>query len=788
MFKNYLKIAWRSLLKNRSFSFINITGLAIGMAAAMLITLWIQNELSFDRFHSKINNLYVAFNRAKFEGEINCWSTTPNPLGPALKQEFPDVKMTARLTYTDKHQIDYNGKKLQADGFNADPTFLQMFSFPLISGNPNLALKGMNNMVITETLANKVFGTTNVIGKIIKFDNKYDLTISGVLKNLPSNTRFQCDYILPWDFLTVQYGKQELFWGNNSYKTYVELQPNASIQQVNEKIKDITIRHSNKQEDNEVFLYPLADFYLHNVFNDGVPTGGRIEVVNLFAVIAGFILLIACINFMNLSTARSEKRAKEVGVRKAVGALKNSLIGQFLLESVIIAFIAGIIAVILAQLCLGYFNSLVQWQLVIPYSNPLFWAGLLLFIVLTGVLAGCYPALYLSSFKPIEVLKGTFRSANALITPRKLLVILQFTFAVVMIVSTVIIRRQIQYAQDRNNGYDNGKLVYNWFSGDIDKNQTLIKNELLNSGVATAVTVTSQTMVEASSNSWGLVWEGKDLTAKIVFDQLATTGDFIKTMKPKLLMGRDIDPAQFATDSTACLLNESAVKAMKFKNPLGQIVDKDFVKWHVVGVFKDFIWGSPFEPMNPMFVMGPKSSWNNVINYRLNPNQPVSTSLKQAEVIFKKYNTAFPFTPMFVDQEYLVKFKDQQRTAKLSGTFAMLTIIISCLGLFGLAAYVAGNRTKEIGVRKVLGASVTSIAALISKDFLKLVITSIILATPIAWFAMHKWLQNYTYRIQVEWWVFLLAGLSAMFIALLTVSFQSIKAAVANPVKSLRNE
>jgi len=423
MFKNYLKIAWRSLLKNRSFSFINITGLAIGMAAAMLITLWIQNELSFDRFHSKINKLYVAFNRAKFEGEINCWSTTPNPLGPALKQEFPDVKMTARLTYTDKHQIDYNGKKLQADGFNADPTFLQMFSFPLISGNPNLALKGMNNMVITETLANKVFGTTNVIGKIIKFDNKYDLTISGVLKKLPSNTRFQCDYILPWDFLTVQYGKQELFWGNNSYKTYVELQPNASLQQVNEKIKDITIRHSNKQEDNEVFLYPLANFYLHNVFKDGLPTGGRIEVVNLFAVIAGFILLIACINFMNLSTARSEKRAKEVGVRKAVGALKNSLIGQFLLESVIIAFIAGIIAVILAQLCLGYFNSLVQLQLVTPYSNPLFWAGLLLFIVLTGVLAGCYPALYLSSFKPIEVLKGTFRSANALITPRKLLVI-----------------------------------------------------------------------------------------------------------------------------------------------------------------------------------------------------------------------------------------------------------------------------------------------------------------------------------------------------------------------------
>jgi len=537
-----------------------------------------------------------------------------------------------------------------------------------------------------------------------------------------------------------------------------------------------------------VFLYPFTEVYLHNVFKNGVVTGGRIEVVQMFSVIACFILLIACINFMNLSTARSEKRAKEVGIRKAVGALKNSLITQFLLESVIISFMSGIIALLLAIVFLPLFNTLIQWPLVIPYANPAFWLCLVLFVLLTGIIAGCYPALYLSSFKPVEVLKGTFRSVSALITPRKLLVILQFTFAVVMIISTIIIRRQIQYAQDRNSGYEKGSLVSAQFIGDIDKNQKLIQDELLSSGAATAVTITGQGLAQASSNSWGLEWQGKAPDTKIVFDQIATSGTFIKTMKLKLLQGRDIDLALFPTDSTACLLNESAAKAMKFKNPIGQIIDKDDVKWHVVGVFKDFIWGSPYEPIEPMFVMGPQNKWSNYINWRLNDKQPVSLSLKKAEEVFKKYNPAFPFNPSFVDQEYMIKFQEQQRTAKLAGTFAILTIIISCLGLFGLAAYMAGNRTKEIGVRKVLGASVSSIAALISKDFLKLVFVSIIIATPIAWYAMFTWLQNYTYRIEVEWWVFVMAGIAAIVIALFTVSFQSVKAAIANPIKSLRSE
>ncbi len=788
MFKNYLKIAWRALLNSKGFSLINIAGLSIGMAAAMLIALWIWNELSFDRFHNDINNTYVAFNRAKFDGRLDCWPTTPNPLGPALKQEYPEVKRSVRVGWSEQHLIDHNDKKRQAKGFITDDGFLQLFNFPAISGNISTALKEPNSLVITETLAKKIFGDDDAVGKIIKLDNRFEMKVTAVLKTLPSNTRFQFDLMMPWSFMKQLYGRDDPYWGNNSYKTYVQLQPNTQVDALNKKIRDITIRHSNHDEDTEVFLYPLSDFYLHNSFVNGKPVGGRIEVVHLFAVIASFILLIACINFMNLSTARSEKRAKEVGVRKAIGALKNSLIGQFLLESVIISVIAGVISVVLAQVFLPYFNTLVQWHLAIPYGSLWFWAIFVSFMLVTGLLAGCYPALYLSSFKPVEVLKGTFRSANALITPRKLLVIVQFTFAVVMIISTIIIRRQIQYAQDRDNGYSKGNVAFVDFSGDIDKNKDLIKKELLSSGVATAVTITNQSFTNAGSNSWGLNWQGKAPGSKIVFDQMATLGDFAKTLKLKMLEGRDIDPERYPTDSTACLISELALKAMGFKQPIGQIVDKDGIKWHVVGVFKDFIWGSPFDPLNPMFVMGPATRWSNNINWRFSDQKPIGQLMKQAEAIFKRYNPAFPFQANFLDEEYAQKFHEQQRTASLAGTFAILTIIISCLGLFGLAAYMAANRTKEIGVRKVLGASVANITTLLSVDFLKLVVASIVIATPIAWFAMNKWLQNYTYRIEVEWWVFLLAGGAAVLIALLTVSFQSVRAAVANPVKSLRSE
>ncbi|MVN91865.1 ABC transporter permease [Mucilaginibacter aquatilis] len=789
MFKNYLKIAWRNLLNSKGFSFINIAGLAIGMTAAMLIGIWIQHELSFDRFHKQIKDLYIVYNKSIFDGELHCWPSTPPALGPVLKQEYPDIKYSARITYVDKHLFDYNGKKLEAEGFDAEENFLKMFTFPLIAGNMATALSSPYKIVITEDFAKKMFGTTeNVVGKIIKFDNQYNLTISGVLQKLPSNTRFQTDYITPWLFYRVQYNGDDQNWGNNSYRTYVQLNSGANLKKVNAKIINTTIKHSNGNEDNQIFLHPFGDYYLYNTFKNGVPSGGRADVVKLFTFIAGFILLIACINFMNLSTARSEKRAKEVGIRKSIGALKLSLVGQFLIESVIVSFIAGVIALILTRITLPYFNELVSLDLSLPLLKPSFILAWLVFVLATGLLAGCYPALYLSSFKPVQVLKGTFVSVNAVVTPRKLLVITQFTFAVVMIVSTIVIRKQIQYAQDRDSGYNKNNLIYTYFNGEIHKNQNLIKQDLINSGVAEAVSITSGSFVSSSANSWGLNWVGKPEGAKIVFDQMATQGDFAKVLNVKVVKGRDIDPQLYPTDSTACLLNESAAKIINAKNPIGQIIDKDFIKWHVVGVIKDFIWGSPYDPIQPMLVMGPAQKWSNVVNIRLKANQPLSAAMPKIEAIFKKYNPAFPFTPLFVDKDYEVKFSEQQRTAKLAGTFALLTIIISCLGLFGLAAYMAASRTKEIGVRKVLGASVLNITALLSKDFLKLVIAAIIIASPIAWYAMQNWLQKYTYRIEIEWWIFAISGIGAIMIALVTVCFQSVKAAIANPVKSLRSE
>lgn len=786
MVKNYLKIAFRNLLRNKGFSAINISGLAIGMAGAVLILLWIQNELSFDQFHAKKDQLYMVYNKSVFEGDIHCWSSTPSVLAPALKAEYPDIKNFARYDWESERLLSYGDKKLNSSGSVTDSAFLYMFSFPLIKGNALTALTQVNSIVITESLAKKLFGDEDPFNKIIRVESKDNFQVTGVLKDLPPNTRFNFEYLLPWRYLQ-SLGWDYPNWGNNSFRTFIELQPGASLKSVNKKIKNITIRHSKNQEDNEVFLYPASRWRLWSRFENGIVTGGRIETVRLFGAIALFILLIACINFMNLSTAGSEKRAKEVGIRKVSGAKQSFIIGQFLTESVIIALLAGIISMAIVQLCMPAFNSIIGARLSVPFSNPLFWLLFTGFILFTGLLAGSYPAFFIASFKPVKVLKGSFKASHAAINPRKVLVVLQFTFAIVLICSSIIIQRQIKYAQERDNGYNKNNIVYHTLNGDLTRNYQLVRDELLASGAATSVTKTSMPISNSGSNSWGLEWKGKDPDQKIVFDQICADAGFVKTMGLRLVSGRDLDLQKYPTDSAACLLSESSVKVMKFKDPLGQIIHKDDVDWHVVGVFKDFIWGSPYETIPPMFVMGAKG-WLNGINFRISESGSLSGNLQKAEKIFKKYNPEFPFTPQFADQEYAHKFDDERRTARLSGSFAALTIFISCLGLFGLATYMAVSRKKEIGVRKVLGASVSSITTLLSIDFLKLVIMAICIAIPVAWYAMNIWLKHFSYHLAVEWWVFACAGLAAIVIALFTVSFQAVKAAIANPVKSLRTE
>jgi putative ABC transport system permease protein len=528
--------------------------------------------------------------------------------------------------------------------------------------------------------------------------------------------------------------------------------------------------------------------HLYGRFEHGKPDGGRISLVRSFFWIAIFILVIACINFMNLSTARSERRAKEVGIRKTVGALKGSLIAQFLSESMIIAFIAGIVSLMLAYVLLTPFNNLIQKELTLGLGNPVFWIFFLGFIIITGLLAGSYPAFFLSRFQPVQVLKGAFKKVNALVTPRKILVVFQFTIAILLIICTLIVVKQLKYAQDRETGYDKGNLIYVALQGTLTEKHDLIRNQLLSEGVATSVSLTSSPISQSWSNTWGFGWAGKPVGDKTIINSYSVDGHIVQTTGMKLMEGRDIDLTAYPSDSSACILNETAVKAMGFKHPIGQVVTNGDTKFTVVGVVKDFIIEDPFQPIRPMVIEGPKYQWFNIIHIKLNPAHSTKDNIDKIKKIFTQYNPDYPFEYKFVDAEYALKFSDETTTATLAGLFAGLTIFISCLGLFGLAAYMAENRIKEIGVRKVLGASIMGITTMLSIDFLWLVLISIAISVPIAWYSMDKWLDNYKFRITISVWIFVLAGLTAVIISLATVSYQAIKAALANPIKSLRTE
>ena len=787
MIRNFLKVAFRNLAKNKGFSAINISGLAIGMASAMLILTWIQNEVSYDQFHENKDRIYEAWNRAEFSGELNSWNTTPKILARTVENDLPEVERAVRVDWGSNFLFSIGEKRMTVRGNIVDSGFLQMFSFPLVKGQPDLVLNRPHSIVVTESLAKSLFGKEDAMGKIIKIDDKENFTVTGILKDLPNNTRFDFEYLIPWSYKR-QLGDDDENWGNNSTRTYVMLKPNTSLASVAPKMKVLKQRYAKDEPKWEMFLYPMSKWRLYSSFTNGVEDGGgRIEYVRMFGIIAAFILLIACINFMNLSTARSEKRAKEVGIRKVVGAQKVFIIGQFIGESVLMALIAGIIAVGIVVLAIPAFNKLIGEEIAIQFNSPGSWLAGIGFIIFTGILAGSYPAFFLSSFQPVQVLKGTFKKAHALVTPRKILVVLQFTFAIVLIICTFIVRQQINHAQNRETGYNRNNLVYHLFTGDIQKNYELIKNELLSTGIASSITKTSAPLTQSWSDGWGQEWEGKDPNDKTDFFRYNQEGGLGVTAGLQFVAGRDFDLKKYPTDSTAMIINESALKVMKFKDPIGKIVKDNGDSWHIVGVIKDFILTSPYEPTRPMLIFGARS-WFQTMLIKLNNNTSTASNLKKAEAIFKKYNPEYPFEYKFIDDEYAQKFEAENRVATLATLFAGLTIFISCLGLFGLATYMAENRLKEIGVRKVLGASVTGIATLLSKDFLKLVIISFVIAVPIAWWAMYSWLQDYSFRVNIEWWVFAMAGLLSVLIAVITVSFQAIKAAVANPVKSLRTE
>ena len=792
MLKNLFKIAVRNLWRSKGFSIINIAGLAIGMAAAILILLWIQNELSYDQFHKNKDRIYETWNRVPFDGKLSCWNSVSALTARALEKDLPEVERAVRVADSYSVLFSVGDKKIIKSGNMVDTGFLQMFSFPMLKGNPATALNDIHSIVLTEKAAKSLFGNEDVMGKVIRLKNEENFTVTGVVKDLPNNTRFDFEFLISMSNLKYREG-QDLGWNDNSTLTYVMLKPNANYPSVDPKIKGLKQKYSDEAKTLkwELFLYPLERWRLYSSFTNGVEdNGGRSTFVKLFGIIAVFILLIACINFMNLSTARSEKRAKEVGIRKVVGARKSSLISQFIGESVFLAFLAGIVAIVIVQVSLPGYNQLTVKKLFINFSDIFTWIAFTGFILFTGLLAGSYPAFFLSSFQPVKVLKGTFKKPNALVTPRKVLVVLQFTFAIILIICTIIVKQQIDYARDRETGYNKDNLIYHFMTGDIPKNYALIKNELLASGIAKSITKTNSPLTERWSNGWGQSWEGKSPDNNTSFDRYLADEGLGVTAGLQFIQGRDFDLKQFPTDSTGLIINESALKEMKFKDPIGKKVSDLGIDWHIVGVIKDFILTSPYEPTRPILICGAKSSFMSfyTIQIKLNGNNSTADNLKRAEAVFKKYNSEYPFEYKFVDEAYAQKFDNEQRQGTLAGLFAGLTIFISCLGLFGLATYIAENRIKEIGVRKVLGASVTGITALLTIDFVKLVIISFIIAAPLAYWSMYQWLQNFDYRVSINWWVFALAGFLSIIISLMTVSFQAIKAAVTNPVRSLRTE
>ncbi|MDX2302751.1 MAG: ABC transporter permease [Microscillaceae bacterium] len=794
MLKNYLKIAFRNLLRNKVYSIINIGGLAVGMAVALLIGLWIWDELSANKHHKNYETLYQVMMHQTFDGQRGSQQALPYPIGEELKSKYPDFKAVAMCDWGGSRSLVVENRKFLKYGHYIGAEAIDMFSFKILAGDKN-PLQEPYSLVLTEETAQAIFGKEDPIGKIVKVDNQTNLKVTAVVAKQPKNATLQFDYLIPWHLRENYDWIKEIKtqWDNNSWQAFVQLKNGVNPEKTNANIKNIVLSHfpDNKlMQDNikpEVFIHPMSKWRLYGEFENGKNTGGFIKYVRLFGIFGVFILAIACINFMNLSTARSEKRAKEIGIRKVIGSARTQLIGQFLSESLLISVFALGLALGIVELSLPFFNQLTEKAMLIQWTNPIFWSILLIFTLFTGLLAGSYPALYLSAFNPVQVLKGTIRIGKNAALPRKVLVVMQFTFSIVLMIGTAIIYQQIQYGKNRPIGFDNKGLISINTSEDLTKNFEPLRNELLASGVVSSICKSNSPPSQIWSNNKGWEWKGSTSEDKgALFNTIATTYDYLKTLGIKLKAGRDFSK-EFGTDSMGVILNESAVKRMGLKNPVGELLKWNESNRRVIGVIQDINMQSPFREIRPLTIIFDEN-WVNWINVRFNPNVSSSEAIKKITPIFDKYNPSFPFTYQFADIEYAKKFNYEELIGNLSAIVSMLAIFISCLGLFGLATFMAEKRVKEIGIRKVLGASIFNLWKLLSKDFVLLVIISFMIASPIAYYFMNNWLQSYVYRINISWWVFASSGLGALIITLLTVSYQAIKAATVNPVEVLKNE
>jgi putative ABC transport system permease protein len=789
MLRNYLLLTFRNLRKNGFYSFINISGLAIGIASSLLILLWIADETSFDKFHPKADRLYQVWVNAHFDGRINSWTSVPLPTHEAMKPADANIMHAAVTDWGGDHLLaSTDDKRMNRRGFNVSEEFLEMFQFPLIQGNAEQVLDEAKNIVITESTAKALFGDEDAMGKVIRVDNQFDLTVAGILKDIPSNSSFQFDFLLPykhWQTTNEWVRRNETNWGNYSFQVFVELNDANNKESVENSIRDMLEKHGeDKEMKHAFFLYPLLRWRLYSNFENGMEQGGMSDYVQLFTILAVFIIVIACINFMNLATARSERKAREVGIRKSIGSSRGQLIFQFIGESLIITTISFIIAVIAAQILLPYYNTLVEKKLFIDYLSKEFWIFSLGLIVVTGVVAGSYPAFYLSGFQPVKVLKGKPTIGKSASLPRKILVTIQFGFSIFLIISVFVVYNQIELTKGRNLGYEQENLITVPLNKDYHDNLRALKAELLASNVVESMVRANSAITDINSNNF-VGWPGKPEELKVIFTTIVTDYDWAKTMGVKMIEGRDFSE-DFKSDSMAIVVNKAAIKIMGLKDPIGTELDLWGKKRKLIGIYDDVLMGSPYDEVKPMFAV--LDDWWGSITIRLKKTDDLQASIKTVETIFKKYGPNYPFDYTFVDVEFQKKFTTINLTSSIASLFAVLAIVITGLGLFGLAAFTAEQRKKEIGIRKVLGASVTSVVNLISLDFSILVVVAFVICAPLSWWAMNSYLQRYTIRTEISWWIFPDTGAIALTFALLIVSTQAFRAAQANPVNSLRNE
>ena len=797
MLKNYFKTAWRSLTKNKLSACINIGGLAAGMAVAMLIAFWIYDEWSFDRQPDNYRSIAQVMENQALNGVYQTQKEIPATVADEMRGKFAgDFKYIVLSSQKFNHILASGEKKLIKTGIFIEPQAPDMLTLSMLEGD-RAGLKDPHSILLSASLAKAIFADADALGKTIRMDDSLSVKVTGVYKDFPYNSTLrEITFLAPWDLYAStdpETQNNRHLWQDNNWQVFVQL-AGGDMERISAKIRTIKSDNDNTVKASDpfkptLFLHPMTRWHLYSEFKDGVSVGGRIQYVRLFGLIGAFVLLLACINFMNLSTARSEKRAKEVGIRKAIGSVRGQLIIQFFSESLLVALLAFLVSLVLVQLSMPFFNELSDKQIAIPWPNPVFWFYGIAFSLLTGLVAGSYPALYLSSFQPVKVLKGVFRTGRLASLPRKVLVVTQFTVSTALIIGTVFVFRQVQFARNRPVGYDQtGLMMIQVHTNDLHNHFAAFRGDLLNTGAVTEVAESTSQTTEMGDVNSNLSWTGKgpDATADN-FAMKGVTQGYAKTIGLKFLEGRDFRTGPTGYDAMTMILSESTAKGMGLKEPIGKTIVWMGYKFTVIGVVKDLVMASPYDPLVPtIYYIAPYSIYT--VNIRINPDLSAAEAVRRIGRVFTKYSPVEPFDYKFADEEYDAKFRAEERVGKLAGFFTLLAVFISCLGLFGLATFVAEQRQRELGVRKVLGATVFSLWKMLSGDFVGLVVLSCLIAIPIAWYLLHQWLQNYTYHTPISWWIFVAAGVGAILITLITVSFQSIKAALMNPVKSLRSE